>query len=502
MTQTIKAQTVIIGTGMGGGMIARALAEQGKTVLIVERGYRLPQEVENWSAKAVFIDGRYKNAGTWVDGKTKKTFTPGVHYYVGGNTKVYGASLIRFRERDFEGFQAAEGFSPSWPFTYAQLEPFYCKAEEYLAVRGSSGDDPTEPWRSKPYPYPVLNHESFVQTFSNSLKRQDLHPYQMSMGVDFGSNGKCIRCATCDGFPCKLKAKSDAETCGVDPALATGNASLLEGVVIEKLIHNPAGDRVVKAIGSKGNESIEIEAETFIVSCGAANSAALLLNSKSDRYPNGLANSSGLVGKNWMVHNATFMVGFNPFKRNTSVFQKTLSLNDWYNESSSGFPLGNVQMLGKLQAEMFKAARPFLPNIILKFFAKHTIDLYIESEDLPEQGNFVTTNSEGNIEIHWKANNLRAHKQLVKNSKKALRKAGFPFIFTDRMGIETNSHMCGTLVAGVDPKTSVLNPLCQTHDLSNLYVVDSSFFPSSGAANPALTIAAQAIRVAYEGGIK
>jgi choline dehydrogenase-like flavoprotein len=501
MSEIIKTDIAIIGSGMGGGMIARALAEAGKKVLIIERGYRLPQEPQNWSPKAVFLDGRYKNAGSWIDGSNQKSFIPGVHYYVGGNTKVYGASLIRFREEDFNGFKAAEGDSPRWPFTYSDLEPYYSKAEQYLKVRGNAGADFTEPWRSAPYPYPALKHDPFIENFSQSLTKQGLHPYQMSMGVDFGPGGKCIRCATCDGFPCQLKAKSDAETCGVDPALATGNATLLEGVTITRLIHDDSGARIIKAVGTKNKEAIEIEANTFIVSCGAANSAALLLNSKSEKHPQGLANSNGLVGRNWMVHNATFMVGFNPFKRNTSIFQKTLTFNDWYLDSPSGFGLGNVQMLGKLQAEMFKGAKPWIPTFILKFFAKHTIDLYIESEDLPDLNNRVVTNEYGEVVINWKANNLKAHSQLVKNTKKALRKAGFPFVFTDRMGIETNSHMCGTLVAGDDPRTSVLNTYCRTHEINNLYVVDSSFFPSSGAANPALTIAAQAIRVAAEGGL-
>jgi len=501
MSEVIKADIAIIGSGMGGGMIARALTEAGKKVLIIERGFRLPQESQNWSPKAVFLDGRYKNAGSWINGSNQKSFIPGVHYYVGGNTKVYGASLIRFREEDFNGFKAAEGDSPRWPFTYADLEPYYSKAEHFLNVRGNAGADFTEPWRSTPYSFPALTHEPFIENFSQSLTKQGLHPYQMSMGVDFGPDGKCIRCATCDGFPCKVKAKSDAETCGVDPSLATGNATLLEGVTITRLIHDESGTRIIRAIGIKNNEAIEVDANTFIVSCGAANSAALLLNSKSEKHPQGLANSNGLVGRNWMVHNATFIVGFNPFKRNTSIFQKTLSFNDWYLDSPSGYGLGNVQMLGKLQAEMFKSSKPWIPTFILNFFAKRTIDLYIESEDLPDLNNRVITNDLGEIVINWKANNLKAHSELVKRTKKALRKAGFPFVFTDQMGIETNSHMCGTLVAGNDPRTSVLNTYCRTHEINNLFVVDSSFFPSSGAANPALTIAAQAIRVATEGGL-
>lgn len=501
MIEIIETEVAIIGSGMGGGMLSRALAERGLDVLVVERGHRLPREEQNWDPTSVFRENRYKNAGLWKDGSNNKDFKPGVHYYVGGNTKVYGASLIRFREKDFEEYQAAEGISPAWPFSYQDLEPHYLAAEKALRVRGSAGDDATEPMRSGDYLYPALNHEEYVEKFARSLRTQGLHPYRMSMGVDYGSGGTCIRCKTCDGFPCQIGAKNDSETCGIDPALATGKAKLLEGVTVNRLVHDASGKKVVKAIGSIGGQEIEIIAKTFVVSGGAANSAALLLKSKSDKHPDGLSNSTGLVGRNWMVHNATFMVGLNPGKKNTSVFQKTLAFNDWYFESQAGYPLGNVQMLGKLQAAMFKESKPWIPNSVLEAFASRTVDIYLESEDLPDKTNRVLVDSQGNLTINWKPNNLTAHDELTKRAQIALRRAGFPFVFKQRMGIETNSHMCGTLVAGRDPRNSVLDEYCRSHEVENLLVVDSSFFPSSAAANPALTIAAQAYRVAAEGDV-
>ena len=501
MTITFETEVAIIGSGMGGGMLARALSEKGIEVLVIERGYRLPREEDNWNARAVFLDNKYKNAGVWRDVVGKRNFKPGVHYFVGGNTKVYGASLIRFREMDFQEYETAEGTSPAWPFTYNDLEPYYAAAERALQVRGTAGVDPSEAWRSTPYVYPALNHEKFIQGFANSLTKQGLHPYQMSMGVEYGDGGHCIRCATCDGFPCKIGAKNDSETCGIDPALATGKTKLLEGLKIERLLHDPSGKKITKAIGYRDGEEYEIIAKTFVSSGGAANSAVLFLNSKSDKHPRGLSNSTDLVGRNWMVHNATFMVGFNPLKKNTSIFQKTLSFNDWYESSSSGYPLGNLQMLGKLQGEMFKGMKPWIPDSILSAFAERTIDVYLESEDLPALENRVTVDSAGDISVEWKPNNMSAHRELIKRSSAALRKAGFPFIFKETMGIETNSHMCGTLVAGHDPKNSVLDSYNRSHEIENLFAVDSSFFPSSAAANPALTIAAQAYRVATEGDI-
>jgi choline dehydrogenase-like flavoprotein len=500
MTIKLETEIAIIGSGMGGGIISRALAEKGHKVLILERGSRLPREDRNWDPSYVFIEGAYKNASTWLD-ENGKEFAPGVHYYVGGNTKVYGASLFRFREKDFEEYQAAEGVSPAWPFKYADLEPYYSKAEKWLKVHGNVGEDPTEPWRSEPYPFPAVPHEAYLKKIAEQMERLGLKPLHMAMGVDRQTNGLCIQCKTCDGFPCKLGAKSDAETCGVDPAIATGNATLIEGIEIYKLEHDETGKTITSAKARKNGEEYEIHAKIFILSGGAANSAALLLKSKSSKYPHGLANSSGLVGKNWMVHNATFMVGFDPRRGNDTNFQKTLSVNDWYWESPQGYPLGNIQMLGKLQAAMFKASRPWAPTWALKYLANHSIDLYIESEDLPSMENHISVDADGRIRITWKPNNMKAHKGLVKQATRMLRKLGFPVVLTEQMGIETNSHMCGTVVAGNDPKTSVLNQFCRTHDLSNLYVVDSSFFPSSAAVNPALTIAAQALRVADLGGI-
>ena len=368
-------------------------------------------------------------------------------------------------------------------------------------MRGRDGADPFDPKRSSNYQFPALENDAYMERFATNLKKQGLHPYPMSMGVEFGSGGKCIRCATCDGYPCQLGAKNDAETCGVDPALATGNAELVTGCEIIYLVHDETGKKIIKAIGLIDSKPVEISANVFILAGGAANSAALLLKSKSNLFPNGLANSSGLVGRNWMVHNATFMVGFNPFRKNTTKFQKTLAFNDWYGENEFKMPLGNVQMLGRLNWQIFKSAKPFLPKFILKWFAAHTIDLYLESEDLPTKENRVLVDESGRIVINWVPNNMQAHKKLIKETKKVLRKAGYPLVIAQTMGIETNSHQCGTAVAGHDPQSSVLDEFCRTHDHENLYVVDSSFFPSSAAANPALTIAAQAIRVAEKGGI-
>src|SRR6059058_5955915 len=210
----LSADVVIIGSGMGGGTTAHALARRGVDVLVLERGERLPREPENWSPRAVFTHRRYKPTERWRDG-AGASFAPGVHYLVGGNTKVYGASLPRFREQDFAAVEHLDGISPAWPFAYEELEPYYGEAERMYRVHGTAGEDPTEPRRSSPFPFPALEHEPYVADLAARLREQGVNPSPNAMGVDRRAGGTCVRCATCDGFPCRLGAKSDAETCGI-----------------------------------------------------------------------------------------------------------------------------------------------------------------------------------------------------------------------------------------------------------------------------------------------
>jgi choline dehydrogenase-like flavoprotein len=497
----LQADIVVIGTGMGGSTAAWALRDAGADVLLIERGDFLPREDQNWSAPDVFLAGRYKNAEDWYDAATGAPFKPGVHYYVGGNTKVFGASLPRFRAEDFAAIQHAEGISPAWAFGYADIEPFYGLAEQMLGVHGTPGEDPTEPRRSTPYPHPALEHEPSVQALADSMRQAGLHPFRMPMGVDYGPAGTCIRCGTCDGFPCKIGAKSDGETRGVRPALSGGNVKLLVNAKVTRLLTDSSGRAVTSAVADTPAGTVTVTATHFILAAGAVNSTVLLLQSASTRHPDGLGTSSGQLGRNYMVHNSTFLVGLDPRRRNKVRFQKTLGLNDWYLESPEGYPLGNIQMLGKLQGAMMKPARPLIPRPLLDLAGRHTIDVYLTTEDLPDPGNRVTVDAKGRISVHWEPNNLSPHQTLLKNARRLLRDAGYPVTIAERMSIETNSHMCGTAKMGDDPLGSVLDPGGKAHDLTNLWLTDSSGFGSSAALNPGLTIAANTLRVLAQAGL-
>jgi choline dehydrogenase-like flavoprotein len=487
--RTLNADVVIVGSGMGGGTTAHALARRGVDVLVLERGERLPREAENWSPRAVFAGRRYKPKEQWLDGDGR-SFAPGVHYVVGGNTKVYGASLPRFREQDFEAVEHEDGISPAWPFSYADLEPYYGEAEQMYAVHGTTGEDPTEPWRSTAFPYPALEHEPYIAELAERLRAEGVSPSSNAMGVDRRDGGLCIRCGTCDGFPCKLGAKSDAETCGIEPALATGNARLAPGTRVRRIV--AAGRRVDHLVAEDGDGEVRVTGAKFVLAAGAVNSAAVLLGSE-------IANSSGQVGRNFMMHNNAHIVAVDVNRKNNVTFQKTLSVNDWYLDGGDGYPLGALQLIGKVQGVMMKTAAPRgVPVAVLNQIARRSVEWLIMAEDLPDRDNRVTVDGAGTITTARVASGARTHHRLLERAKRLLRSAGYDAVLTQHFDISMNSHQCGTVVAGADPATSVLDPWCRAHDLENLWVIDAGFFPSSAAMNPALTIAAQALRVVAE----
>jgi len=491
-----SAHVVIVGSGMGGGTLAWGLAQRGIDTLVLERGDVLPREAQNWSPEAVFVERRYKPDETWLDDEGGE-FHPGVHYVVGGNTKVYGASLPRLRERDFAETRYPSGISPAWPFTYADLEPYYSQAESLYRVHGALGEDPSDPWRSQPYPYPALPHESYVDLVRHRLMEQGLHPSSTSMGIDLRPGGTCVRCQTCDGFPCRLGAKSDAETCALGPALAGGSVRLLTGARITEIELDGTG-RVARLHGDLHGEPLVVDGSAFVLSAGAANSAAIMLASRNADHPEGVANSTGLVGRNYMVHNNTHIAAVDPRRVNDVVFQKTLAVNDFYDDLGDGIPGGTIQFIGKVQGSMMKTHATRVPRVVLDRMAHRSLELLVMSEDTPSVHNRVTVSDDGRIHVSWRRTNYDRHEALLARAKKVLRKAGFTGVFEQRFTIDMNSHMCGTAKAGTVSATSVLDPLCRAHDVRNLWVVDSAFFPSSGAQNPALTIAAQALRVAAE----
>lgn len=487
---------IIIGTGAGGGTIAQALADTSARILIVERGDFVPQEDENWDPEAVWRDLRYRAREQWLDERGRE-FTPYTHYGVGGNTKFWGSVLYRLRREDFEAVEHIDGLSPAWPIDYDTLAPYYDRAERLYHVRGADGQDPTEPSRS-PYPYDAVPHAPEMAAIVERLRDQGLHPSPLPLGLlRIGEDDGCILCNTCNSFVCKLHAKSEADVCCVRPALARSNVTLWTNAAAERLLTNRSGCRIESVDVRRDGEVVRVHAPLVIVSCGAVNSAALLLRSASDTHPAGLANSSGLVGTRYMAHLATMMQGFHPLRKNSTIFQKTVAINDFYLRGpNTDYPLGQIQSQGRTHGVMAQTVVPWIPLWAYEAWVSRGVDWLVMSEDLPATSNRVTIDRDGRIRLHYTRNNVTAHKRLVAETKRILRRLGYWLVVTHSHGSTNTTHQCGTLCFGTDPRSSVLDPFCRTHDVDNLFVVDASFFPSSAAVNPGLTIAAQALRVA------
>jgi choline dehydrogenase-like flavoprotein len=503
---------VIIGSGAGGGTLAHRLAPSGKRVLLLERGDWLPREPQNWLAEDVFVEGRYVSPETWYDA-SDKAFHPEVHYFVGGATKMYGAALYRLREGDFSEVHHHDGISPAWPISYSEMEPYYSQAEELYQVHGARGEDPTEPTTSAPYPFPAVSHEPRIQQLSDDLAALGLHPFHAPCGIMIDESNMpysaCVRCPDCDGFPCLVHAKSDAEVCAVRPAIEHANVTLLRNAEAVKLHTDGSGGTVseveIKREDAAGTE--RISADIVVVSCGAANTTALLLRSANDSHPRGLANGSDQVGRNYTFHNSQAVLALSE-EPNPTVFQKTLGVNDFYFASEEyDYPLGNIQMVGKSQADMYRGEKPIetmlAPTRALRDVATHAVDFWLSTEDLPRADNRVTVESDGRVKLAYTHSNDVPKQQLLAKLKSMLGHLGMQrehliprhVYLKNDIPVAGCAHQAGTCRFGSDPATSVLDTNCRAHELDNLYVVDTSFFPSIGAVNPALTAMANALRV-------
>jgi choline dehydrogenase-like flavoprotein len=513
-TTTNHHDVIIIGTGAGGGTLAHRLAPSGKRILLLERGEHLPRERENWDARAVNLEGRYQAKETWksVDGAD---LHPHTDYWVGGNTKLYGAALFRLRREDFGELRHRAGVSPAWPIGYDELEPYYTQAERLYHVHGERGEDPTDPGSPAPYPHPAVSHEPRLAQLAEDFAHHGLRPFHTPLGIMLDERNRrasrCIRCSTCDGYPCLLGAKADAQVCAVDPALEHPNVTLVTNATAVRLETSASGREVTKVIVKRDGHLEEYSGDLVVVSAGAINSAALLLRSASDRHPAGLANGSGVVGRHYMGHVNSVLMAISRCP-NPTVFQKTLSVNDWYlGDEAFPHPMGHVSFVGKLDAVTLRGgAPPLVPGFTLELMATHSLDFWLTSEDLPDPENRVTLDAQGNVVLAYRPNNEEAHRQLTLRLKEAMRRQrrcpihggechqglfARSLYVGQRIPLAGVAHQNGTIRFGRDPRTSALDTSCRAHEVDNLYVVDASFFPSSAAVNPALTIMANALRV-------
>lgn len=504
---------IIIGTGAGGGTLAHRLAPSGKKILILERGAFLPREKANWNPIEVTKKERYFNAETWQD-KEDKELHPASGYWVGGNTKFYGGTLFRAREEEFNTIVHKGGISPEWCLKYADFEPYYTQAEKLYNVHGKRGLDPTEPWTTEEYSFPALSHEPRIQEVSDDLQAKGFRPFYLPMAIKLNEAqqflSECIRCGTCDGHPCLVQAKADAEVIGVRPAIQHPNVTLLTEAKVKRLHTSASGHEVTGVETEVAGEVRLFRGDIIVVACGSINSAALLLCSSNDRHPNGLANSSEQVGRNFMKHNCGVVIGLME-KENPTVFQKTLGVNDFYwGEPDFPYPMGQIQLSGKVNQDMLENDVPLMidADISPADAARHSVDWWLMGEDLPDPNNRVRLKGD-KICLEYTDNNTESFNRLVHRWTDVLKsinvgigsKVRFDRADDKRSYYNSNfplrwvAHQCGTCRFGTDPETSVLDIHCRTHEIDNLYIVDGSFFPSNIGSNPTLTIIANALRV-------
>jgi choline dehydrogenase-like flavoprotein len=505
---------VIIGSGAGGATLAQRLAATGKSILILERGEHLPREAENWSPHAVFVQHRYRTQEKWYD-KTGAAFTPNTHYWVGGNTTFYGAALLRLRRRDFEAVQHAGGLSPAWPIGLSDLAPYYAEAERLWQVHGTRGDDPTEDGDEPPYAYPAVDHDPGVAQLKTHWENQGWRPFSLPLGVKLDQahpvTSACIKCKTCGGYPCLLRAKCDARTLAIEPLLGAANVTLLTGRKVLRLETDPAGRSVTEVVCQTVGGEERWSGDLVVLAAGAANSAVVLLGSANAAHPDGLANGSDQVGRNYMFHTLTAMVSLTSALVDVT-FPKTLAVNDFYwGDPAGGYdkPMGHIQLLEymsgqTLEGEVSDWLPPGLvPDIMSEALAARMLSMLVISEDLPLPQNRVRLTPDGRIHLDYAYNNLEGHERLVAKLKASL--DGFVdhahpisqhhYQFDSLLPLYGTAHQAGTVRFGDDPRSSVLDPWCKAHELDNLYVVDTSFFPSIAAVNPTLTTVANALRV-------
>jgi choline dehydrogenase-like flavoprotein len=484
---TRSPDIVIVGSGMGGATLAAGLAPTGARIVILERGFQIPSDAPARDPSRIYKNSAFRSKETWLD-ERGHPFEPGNYYNVGGNSKLYGAVLIRYRAEDFQALEHFDGVSPAWPFGYGELAPWYDAAERLYQVRGDATSDPTEPPHRAPYPFPPVPDEPAVAAVRARLERIGVHPFTLPLGVDIDRWLAAGRTGW-DGYPDLRCGKMDAETCGLAAALAHPNVELVTGAHVTALEPGPDGKRIAEVVYRKDGAERRLAPRTVAVCAGAVQSAALLLRS-------GVANRSDQVGRCFMNHNASALIAIDPRFRNDSVYQKTFGINDWYlSDGAGGHPLGNLQLLGRVVPDILKIQVPSLPRPVARWISGHAIDLYVISEDLPDPESRVVLKG-GEVQLLWRRSNMTAHRKLVAKAKETFRAAGFPIVLSRLFDGRVPSHQCGTVRIGSEPASSVLDPDCRAWDHPNLFVTDAGALPTSAAVNPALTVAALALRAA------
>jgi choline dehydrogenase-like flavoprotein len=521
---------IVVGTGMGGATLGYALAKAGKRVLFCERGrshldkssalmgdyaehfFHRPAVAQRQHKTILAQAGRYTDLIEDFSGSQPRSHIPFIGQGTGGSSALYGMAMERFFPEDFyPRTQFAEvnntSLPEAWPIRYEDLAPYYTLAEQLYGVRGTL--DPLRPTETPTSLLPPPSLSAANQHLYEKLKRRGLHPYQLPLACEWVAG-----CQGCQGYLCPNACKNDSSRACLSPALNQYGAQLLDEC--QALGLETHGDRVKTVVCAWQGKTVRLQAKQVVLAAGALQTPVLLLNSACPEWPSGLANESGLVGRNLMRHCIDLYAVFVSKQPISHSNDKELGCNDFYRNKDT--KLGSLQSFGSLppapilveqmqqdlregrypqMARVFGLAKPLFKGIFSQLFSRSLILASI-MEDLPHPENRVQPGSSPDrIQLHYQLHPY--DKQRIQLFRQMLNKALKPQRFMLLKQAENNdriAHVCGTCRFGVNPRESILNPFNRAHSVANLYVVDSSFFPSSGGTNPSLTIAANALRVA------
>ncbi len=483
---------VIVGSGFGGGAVAHALSHRGIRTLLVERGMWSARDDEDWNGQSILLAGRYRSESPVAIaqyGKAAKDTTPNA--VVGGNSIFFGGASLRLRELDFA----------TWPITYAELEPWYARAEALLEVHGTAGEDPTGPPRSTPYPATPPPFSEPALRIYEGAKAAGFHPFHVPTAIDYsGRRGDaCIRCNTCDGFPCKVSAKNDVAVTMLARADAA-HLTIVAGATASRVLHAHGRATGVEVIDRATGQRHEVTARTVVVAAGAMHTPALLLRSGLQEH-----DRSQLLGKNLMRHCNAMMGYVFPFQTNPqAVNHKQICISDLYEQerATTQRAVGVIQDMMMPPPEVVRVMAPGGFRWLAYKFAARIQTLICIAEDEPQVTNFVSLSSDRvdalglpvtTIAHAYSAADLHRRDLLVGAARKVMRAAG-GMIGKVRL-VDSFSHAVGTTRFGTDAATSVLDVDCALHGVPNVFVTDGSVMPTSGGVNPSLTITANALRV-------
>jgi len=470
--------SIIVGSGAGGSTLALRLGQYGWKVLVVEGGAQLTPLSRNHT-NPVGIHMKQAMAGR-----------DSSRWFVGGQTKFYGTALYRLRESDFQSVEHENGISPAWPISYLDLEPYYQQAEELYSVHGAPEGDPSEPPRLRPFPHPPIPHDPIVAKVVERLKASGTSVSALPSAIDYGPDGKCILCATCDSYYCQLDAKMDAEIAALRPALATGNVQLAAQTECLRVLTDEAGSRVVGVVVRQGNNEHIVNAEVVAISAGTQESIVLLRRSRTGKHPEGLGNNSGCLGRYLAGHSFGTVFPLISWQPLPPIHTKTFAMNAYHDGAPDWpYPLGVVQVAG--QMPFWEEASPLM-RPAARLVGAHSLFCSYMSEALPTRDSRLIFDGDRLVGRVAPVYNMRTFDKLRCTARDMFRRAGYFTIA--RKQAPGLWHQVGTARMGVDPSSSVVDISCQVHGIDGLFVVDASVMPTAGAVNTCLTITALALR--------